>query len=267
MNWRGGWAMIRAQLFGYLSAKGFFWTLALGWMTGPLIYLFVWMTAAGSGTIGTYDRNGFAVYYLCVIVVNQLTYPTTHWSTAQMIHNGSISSALLRPLPLVYGAIGQELAVKLVCVPFVLAVAAVLGVCLGVDTGMGMDIGPEHIPLAAAAMLLAVGIRFLLAYCLSLVAFWTRQSGALLSVNDTLFYLLAGQVAPVALFPGALNQLASVLPYRYMLSFPVEVLMGTVSGQELIRGFAMQGVWLVLFSGVCFYINKQGVRRYSAVGG
>jgi ABC-2 type transport system permease protein len=205
------------------------------------------------------------VYYLCVIVVNQLTYPTTHWSTAQMIHNGSISSALLRPLPLVYGAIGQELAVKLVCVPFVLVVAVVLGVCLGVNTGMG--IGPEHIPLAAAAMLLAVGIRFLLAYSLSLVAFWTRQSGALLSVNDTLFYLLAGQVAPVALFPGMLNQLASVLPYRYMLSFPVEVLMGTVSGQELILGFAMQGGWLVLFSGVCIYINKQGVRRYSAVGG
>jgi ABC-2 type transport system permease protein len=150
-------------------------------------------------------------------------------------------------------------------VPFVLAVALVLGVCLGVDTGMG--IGPEHIPLAAGAMLLAVGVRFLLAYCLSLVAFWTRQSGALLSVNDTLFYLLAGQVAPVALFPGALNRLASVLPYRYMLSFPVEVLMGSLSGQELVRGFAMQGIWLALFTGICLYINKQGVRRYSAVGG
>lgn len=36
MNLRGGIAIIRGQLFGFFSAKGFFWTLAIGWMTGPV---------------------------------------------------------------------------------------------------------------------------------------------------------------------------------------------------------------------------------------
>ena len=49
MNWRGGWALIRKSLLSFLSARGFFWTLAVGWMIGPLVYLFVWRAAAEAG--------------------------------------------------------------------------------------------------------------------------------------------------------------------------------------------------------------------------
>ncbi|MDF2936219.1 MAG: hypothetical protein K0Q90_1592, partial [Paenibacillaceae bacterium] len=130
-----------------------------------------------------------------------------------------------------------------------------------------MGISAGHILPALAALLLALGTRFLLAYSLSLLAFWTQQSGALLSVNDTLFFLLAGQVAPVALFPGVLQQLSLLLPYRYMLSFPVEVLTGTLSGQELVWGLGMQALWLAVLTAVYLLISRQGVHHYSAAGG
>ncbi len=263
MNIRGGVAMIRGQLFSFLSEKAFFWTLAVGWMTGPIIYMMVWATAASSGTIGGYDRNAFVLYYLCLILINQMTYPTTHWSTAQAIHNGSISSALVRPLPLIYGAIGQEAAVKIVCVPFVAAVVVVVGFIFGVQVSFTF----VHLAAGLAALVLALLIRFLLAYILSLLAFWTQQSGALLNVNETFIFLFGGQVAPLALFPDKLSHLTYILPYRYMISFPVEALMGTLSSRELVQGFIMQLIWAAVLVLVHYVINRYGQKKYSAVGG
>lgn len=263
MNLRGGVAMIRGQLFGFLSAKGFFWTLALGWMTGPLIYLLVWSAAASGGTIGGYDRNGFVLYYLCLIVVNQFTYPSAHWSTGAAINGGSISSALLRPLPLVYGDMGCDMAVKIVCMPFVAVVVIALGLLFRVQ----LTLAAAALPAAIAALLLALAIRFLLAHILALLAFWTQQSNALLSVNDTFIFLFSGQVAPLALFPPVLKGIAWFLPYRYMAAFPVEIAMGTLPAQGVTQGLAVQAAWLFLLIALCVLVTKRGVRKYSATGG
>ena len=263
MNLRGGLAIIRGQLFGFLSSKGFFWTLALGWMTGPVIYLLVWTAASSGGAIGGYDKNGFVLYYLSLIIVNQLTYPTSHWSTGEAINNGSIASALLRPLPLIYGDIGCDMAVKIVCMPFV----AVVTVSLGLLFKVQVDFKLEDLGMALAALAFALVIRFLLAHILSLLAFWTQQSGALLSLNDTFIFLFAGQAAPLALFPGFLRELAGFLPYRYMVSYPVEVLMGKLSPGEIGRGFLLQFVWMLVLILICYIVNKKGLKKHSAVGG
>ena len=263
MNLRGGLAVIRVQLFGFLSSWGFFWTLALGWMTGPLIYLLVWSAAASGGAIGGYDRNGFVTYYLCLILVNQLTYPTSHWSTGEAINNGSISSAFLRPLPLFYGDIGCDVATKIVCMPFVAAVVTVLGLLFGVRPRFE----PSALPAAVAALLMALAIRFLLAHTLALISFWTQQSDSLLSVNDTFVFLFSGQVAPLALFPSVLQKITAFLPYRYLAAFPVEIFMGTLSKPQAVSGLAVQALWLAALAIICIVVTKRGRKRYTATGG
>ena len=263
MNIRGGIAIIKVQLFGFLSAKGFFWTLALGWMTGPLIYLLVWSTAASDGVIGGYDRNSFILYYLSLIVINQFTYPTSHWSTGEAITNGLISSALLRPLPLVYGDIGCDLAVKIVCMPFVMFVVIILGFVFNVTLVFSL----AALPIALCALLLAIMVRFVLAHILALLAFWIQKSDSLLSVNDTFIFLFSGQVAPLSLFPVALREVVSFLPYRYMVAFPIEIFMGKLSESEIIQGFIIQCYWLIVLIIMCKFITKRGIKKYSATGG
>ncbi|WP_150275364.1 ABC transporter permease [Paenibacillus tepidiphilus] len=263
MNLRGGLALIRGQLFGYLSEKGFFWTLALGWMTAPVIYLLVWQTAVAGGAIGGYDRNDVILYYLCLIVVNQATYPTTHWTTAEHIHNGTISAQLLRPVPLIYHALGTEFAVKIVCLPFVSAVVILLG--MGFKVRLTLE--AEGLMIAAAALVFAAVLRFLLAYAISLLAFWTQQSNALLQVNDTLVFLLAGQVAPLAMFPDELHKLALLLPYRYVVSFPVEAALGKLSAAEIGSGFAISGGWILGLALLTGLLTGRGTKKYTSVGG
>ncbi|MCX7772328.1 MAG: ABC-2 family transporter protein [Clostridia bacterium] len=263
MSIKGGVSLIKKSLLSYMASRAFFWTLSFGWLMGPLIYLFVWSVAAGNGEIGGFARKDFVLYYLVLILVNQLTYPSSHWVIGESIQGGHFSVSLLRPMPPVFEAIASDIALKVVCLPFVLVVAAVLALFLGFSAG----ISTLNVLLFVFSLVLAQILRFTVAYAIALLAFWTQKIDSLLSVHDTLVFLLAGQAAPIALIPGVLGTIARFLPYRYMLGFPVELLMGKLSGSETLYGIITQLCWVVLAVVSCRLIWKTGVKRYSAVGG
>ena len=117
------------------------------------------------------------------------------------------------------------------------------------------------------ALMFAWFLRFFWGYWLALLAFWATQANALLGIQDALIFLLAGQVAPIALLPGPLGILAHLLPFRYMISFPIEILLGHLNTADVLIGFAYQIGWLcttlIIFTGIW----RTGVRHNTAVGG
>jgi ABC-2 type transport system permease protein len=138
---------------------------------------------------------------------------------------------------------------------------------IGALMGFRLVIALPMIPLFILTLILSQILRFMLAYDISLLAFWTQKIESLLSVNDTMVFLLAGQAAPVTLLPGFIGTLATILPYRYMLGFPVEILMGKLSEPQILCGLGIQLFWAAIAIIAYRVIWKNGVRRFSAVGG
>ncbi len=262
MNWRGGIALVGKTLFSYTSSIGFFWTLALGWLMGPLIYMFVWLAASQEGPIAGYGQSDFILYYVGLMLVNQLTYPCSHWTIGESIQSGTLSVWLLRPLAVLYEAVASDVALKVVCFPFVVVIAAGLGFLFHIDPVPWSRVGPFLVFLVLAQI-----IRFMFAYTLALLSLWTQEISALLKVNDTLVFLLAGQMVPTVLLPGMLGELARLLPYRYMLGFPIEYLTGQLTGSEIMFGLRMQMGWALVSIVVQQWVWQRGIRHYTAVGG
>ena len=77
---------------------------------------------------------------------------------------------------------------------------------------------------------------------------------------------VGGQVAPVALLPGAIKAFAVVLPFRYTLGFPIEVFIGSLDSAELALGFALQAGWIVFGLILMRVLWRSGVKQYQAVG-
>jgi viologen exporter family transport system permease protein len=263
MNVRGAWALIKRTWTEWLQHRGFFFLLAFGWMVPPLIYLFVWSTAAGKETIGGLSRGEFVAYYLVLIVVNQVTYPQTNWTVGDVIRSGGMNALLLRPMSPFWNAVAARVSGLVVYMAFVIPVTAILALALRPELNVTTRNGLAFV----AALVLAGLLRFFWAYWLALLAFWTTRSDALLALQDAFVFLLAGQVAPVVLLPDAMRGIAYVLPFRYMLGFPVEVLTGQLDAIALWSGFSYQAAWLAVALILYAVLWRTGVKRYSAVGG
>lgn len=263
MNFQGGTALIKKSIFSFTVNRGFFWTLALSWMMMPIIYMFVWITAAGGETIRCFTRNDFIVYYIILIIVNQMTYPVSHWTVSDNIFSGQFSYWLLRPLPPIYEAIASDIAVKVICLPFVCVFALILGAAFRIR----LTLSAASIPAFLLCLLLSLALRFMLSYALSLTALMKAKTDSLLSISDTLFMLLSGQMIPTVLFPEQIKAAGNILPFRYMLGFPIEVLLGKLSTGEIVRGIGMQCLWLAVVLALHEIIYRKGIRNYSSTGG
>ena len=262
-NFHAGWMLVQRTWLSWMQSRSFFYIIAFGWMVGPLIYLFVWSTAAGSATVGGWTRGEFVAYYLVLINVNQLTVSQTAWTVGMMIQMGGLSRLLLYPMAPIFDTLAAEVAGKLVFKSFVIPVTALLAFFLHptLETSAG------GVAQFGVALALAWVLRFLWGYAMALLAFWFTNAMSLIGLQDALTFLLAGQVAPVALLPGAMRTLAIWLPFRYMMGFPVEVLMGQLDTSEIVMGFAIQLAWVGVALAMALFTWQRGLRRYTAVGG
>jgi ABC-2 type transport system permease protein len=260
---RAALALMRNTWLAWSQQRSFFFLIAFGWLIPPLIYLFVWSSAAGEDGIGGMSRDQFIVYYLVLIAVNQLTYSQTNWTVGDAIRSGGFNRLLLYPLPPIFDTLAAELAGKLLMLSFAVPVALGVGLFLRPQ----VDITGVQLALFLPAVLLAWLLRFLWGYSLALLAFWTTRADALLTVQDALVFLLAGQVAPVALLPGMIQAAAIALPFRYMVGFPVEILTGQLGFGDIALGFVLGSGWLLLALAATLLLWRRGLRRYSAVGG
>ena len=179
------------------------------------------------------------------------------------IRYGDMNRLLLRPLSPLFNTLSSEVAGKVVFLIFDVPIVLGLALILRPELRLTLEAALAFIP----ALLLAWLLRFFWGYWLALLAFWATRADALLAVQDALVFLLAGAVAPLALLPAALQSLAIVLPFRYMVGFPVEVLTGQVTGANLLTGFALQGAWLAVALTLYAVLWRAGLRHYSAVGG
>jgi viologen exporter family transport system permease protein len=238
------------------------------WMIGhvlePLVYLIVWSTVsnAGGGSVGDYTTREFSAYFILLMLVNHVTYTWIMYEFEYRIREGTLSVALLKPVHPIHSDVADNVSSKLITLPFMLVVAAGLAVIFRPV----ISPAPWAVALCLPALLLAFLVRFLLEWSLAQAAFWTTRVSA---VNQTYFVLLlflSGQIAPLTLLPTPMQTVAAILPFRWLISFPVELLLGRLTLLETCTGLGAQAAWLGVSILLMRAVWRAGVRTYSAVG-
>jgi ABC-2 type transport system permease protein len=238
------------------------------WMIGhvlePLVYLIVWSTVSGSagGSVGGYAAADFAAYYIVFMLVNHVTYTWIMYEYEYRVREGDLSFALLKPVHPIHSDIADNVSSKLITLPVMLGVAALLAALFRPAWNFSLWSAALFVP----ALLLAFLLRFLIEWTLALTAFWTTRVGAINQTYFVLLLFLSGQIAPLTLFPAPVQTAAGILPFQWMIGFPVELLLGRVSPADAGLGILHQAVWTVLAFGLLRLVWRAGVRIYSAVG-
>jgi ABC-2 type transport system permease protein len=122
--------------------------------------------------------------------------------------------------------------------------------------------------LAAAvpALFLAFLVRFLLEWTIAMAAFWTTRINAINQTYHIILLFMSGQFSPLSLLPEPLQWLAAILPFRWLVAFPVELSLGRLNPGEALTGLGMQLLWLGIIWVSLVLVWRAGVKHYSAVG-
>jgi ABC-2 type transport system permease protein len=261
-------AIWRAQARNTLAIQLQYRIALVIWMIGlvlsPLIYLVVWTTVAHAkgGNVGTYSAHDFAAYFIVLMIVDHVTFTWVIFNADFRIRQGALSPLLLRPVHPINADIVENVSFKLLMFMVIIPAA----IAMSVAFGPRLHPAPWAVVAFVPALALAAVLRFTVEWTVSLISFWISRMEALDQMYYVLMLFLSGQVAPIGLFPAPVQLAANVLPFRWMVAFPVELLLGRLSLGETAAGFGVLLAWLAVgFVGLRI-TWRLGLKQYSAVG-
>lgn len=231
---------------------------------GVLIGLMIWLRLEASGANLPVDREFIVTYYLMLAIVRVLTSTWHSEYLATIIRQGQLNSWLVRPGSYLLNLIANNLAEKLVKV-----VAVSMLLFPAWYFYRDAFVLPQDLPhwlLFLTALILAAAVQFSLTTAIGSLGFWMDDNTGIARGRHVISMVLSGELVPLALYPAWAMGFLDWQPFRFMLSYPLEVLLGTLSSQQLIYGFAMQLMWTVFFAWLCWFTWQRGLRSYSAIG-
>lgn len=258
-------AKFRAEIAMQLAYRGAVVIWLVGLVVQPLVSLVVWTTVAeaSGGEAGGFTTGEYAAYFVTLMAVNHLSFVWHMWEFGWRIQTGFFSPMLMRPIHPVHNDVVENLSFKLVGLIGIVPAAVILAFVFDADFA-GTSLG--NVVAFVPALALAMALRFILEWTLALAAFWMTKVSAMNDLYGFVSLFLSGMIAPLALLPEPARVLANVLPFRWTVSFPIEVLLGQVGTGTVALGLAVQALWIALAVVILRRLWSVAAARYSAVG-
>ena len=230
----------------------------------PLVMLALWSAAAADGPLGRYGTAEFTAYFLAALVVRLLTGAWVIWELNTEIRQGTLAYRLLRPIHPLWAYACENLA----AIPLRAVLTVPVALLLLFSSGGGLL---SHEPLRwllfPATVIGAWAINFLAMSLVGALAFYLESAASLFEIWMGLFGVFSGYLVPLDLFPPWLGALARVLPFRYMLAFPVEMVVGMQDRGRALLELCVQWAFVGLLLAGAAGIWRLGLRRFAAFGG
>ena len=234
----------------------------------PLVMLALWHAVAADGPVGRFDQAQFTAYYLGVLAVRLATSNWMAWQMSMEIRDGTLSAKLLRPIHPLYAYAADHLS----AIPMrILVVSPIVAVMVTTSWDRLARHDPSLVVVLLASLVGAWLLTFFSMVLLGSVAFYVDSAMGVFELWIGVHGLFSGYLIPLEVLDqwlgGWVGKLAAVLPFRFMLAFPVETLVGLLSPAEALRQLAAQWLYVALTGVLALRVWRGGVRRFAAFGG
>lgn len=231
------------------------------------IAFFLWRAVFeqnGATTLGGYTLSAMMLYYLMASMITKILVGPEYGYMSTEIYEGSLTRYLVYPVSYFVYKFAAYLAKSSVAYIQMLMMLTVFVGTIGLPEGSAF--GPASLAMGTVAVALSTLLYFSIASNLEIVSFWADNVWSLMVMLRFATALLGGGLLPLTLFPDWARVWLDVLPFRFLISFPVKTIMGQVSPGEWAIGIAGTLAWSLVFFAIGGYVWKRGTMQYSGVG-
>lgn len=170
---------------------------------------------------------------------------------------------LLRPIHPYFGYASTHLA----AIPFRCLVALPITVVLLLSSASDLLIDdPARLSIFILSLVGAWLLTFFALLLIGALGLFLEKSLSIMDVYLGVYGLFSGYLVPLELLPEWVQRIAEILPFRYMLAFPVELLIGKYDTERALIELALQWAFTVVVILAAVRVWKAGIRRYEAYG-
>lgn len=236
-------------------------------IVNPLVMIVFWIGAlktSGNSLSGLQLSSITSYYFLLSLGSAFLMAHVENDVAKEDIKEGGLVTYLLKPFSYYWISFFEEIPYRVLQGLF----GVLLGVVLILFFGNFFTFSDTVliILLSILITILAYMISFTFKMIVGIIAFWLTDVGGFLQLIDAIIFVFAGFILPIHLFPEILRDITYVLPFPYMIYFPIVAFQGTLSIQELFRVIGVQCLWLGIFYVVYKVLWNKGIQKFTGVG-
>lgn len=121
--------------------------------------------------------------------------------------------------------------------------------------------------LAIVAIALGHILYFLIYSIIGFLAFFFYEVWPFWRLMDDTIRLLSGAFIPLAILPSPLRRVADIFPFKFLFSFPLELLLNDLNSVKTIYNFAVLSAWIGILAVMSTVIYKASLKSLVVQGG
>ncbi|MGC4189820.1 MAG: ABC-2 family transporter protein [Thermomicrobiales bacterium] len=256
--------LVTGGIAGSLAYPVDFVFYMLGTIISPIISAFVWRAAIAAGADLPVDADYITTYFVLLSLVTMLASAWLSIFMADTIRDGRLNVWLARPGSFLYEMAANNIAEKVVKLAILVPMIAIFA--WFVRDSLTLDAAPWRWAALLLSTAMAALIFFWLDVAMGSLGFWLEDISGLEWGRSLLTGLITGQMIPLALFPAWMQGFLHVQPFRYTISFPLEIVVSDLSAREVVTGLGVQAGWTAVFVVAGLSLWRRGLHSYAAVG-
>lgn len=258
--------IFRAYLNGDLQQAFTYPAMMAVWMFEtfflPFTVLILWLTILHESP-DQQLKQSLINYYITFPIVANLTGAWHGTFLAKDIRTGELNKYLTKPASPFYSALSNNITEKIVKTIIITPMILFGTLFYSPDYTSNLLV----ILLFILALTLSAAVAFSIDNFIGIAGFWFDQVYSIKNLIVTADLSLGGRLIPIFMFPPLLRQISTFLPFRYLVSFPVEILSNTLSLRQIVTGLTIQITWLLALWFLSVILWRKGNKKYGAYGG
>lgn len=237
-------------------------------LISPILLVLFWSgaTAGGKSIVPGWNFANIASYYFYLTLISGLLMAHVEYPVSRAhIKDGQLATFLVKPLPYFLQVFFSEFAWRII--------RALLGIIIFIAFfllwhNVIFSLHNSFLSWLVIVCILFSGffLSFVIKMILGISAFWLIETTGLFESMEVVSFVFAGFLLPIPLLPPLLSNISTVLPFAYIIYYPVIALEGKLSFLEMFRLLGIQLCWIVASLVLYQFLWKKGIQKFTGAG-